>query len=331
MTRRPAAALATTTDTAPEPAVLRVREPGDILGVLPYMLGFHPTESLVAAFVRDRRVVVTARMDLAVAADLEALVDQLEMVSLRVDSRALLLVGYSADPEIRDVVRDLADVVPFALVDALAVSGDTWWSVCCEGACCPAEGRPYDIGTHPLAAEAVLAGISAATTREDVAALTAGPAAADRERLLAATDATARRLAGLNRRRRQRRMKQIVERVLRSGGPTETEALEIAVLARDLAVRDTAWALMTRQQGEAHVALWRAVVAVTVWPYEAAPLGMLAVAGWLSGNGTLLNCCIDRLQEVAPDYTLLEMCRDISERAIPPQLFDTMVADLRRL
>ena len=114
-----------------------------------------------------------------------------------------------------------------------------------------------------------------------------------------------------------------------AGGPTEAEAVEIAVLARDVEVRDAAWAMMTRERGDEHLALWRRVVSVAVWPYEAAPLGMLAIAGWVSGNGALLNCCIDRLEQVAPDYSLLEICKDISELAIAPSCFDAIAADLR--
>ena len=309
--------------------MLRIREPGDILGLVPYLLGFHPSESLVAAFVRQRRVVVTARVDLAATADLEALLDQLELVAHQVDTRALVLIGYSADESVRDVMRGLADLIPFDLVDVLAVSGDRWWSVCCDGDCCPAEGRPYDIETHPLAAQAVLAGISATGTRDDIVALTVGPPVAERERLTAAADTCAATVEQLSRRRQKRRVRQLVERVLQTDGPTEAEAIEIAVLVRDIGVRDEVWALMRCHNAEVYVALWRQVVAVSVWPYEAAPLAMLGWAGWLNGNGALFNCCIDRLEGVAPDYSLLELCKQISINAIPPRELDQLADQLR--
>jgi hypothetical protein len=312
-----------------EQTVLRVRDPGDILGVIPYLLGFHPTDSLVAAFVRDRRVVVTARIDLAATADLDGLIDRLEMVGQRVGTRSLVLVGYSEDEGIRELMRDLGDLIPLDLLDVLAVSGDRWWAVGCDGPCCPTDGQPYDIASHPLAAAAVMAGISATTTRQQITDLTAGPPAADRERLTRLTQDWAARLAGMSRRRRRRRMRQIVGRTLAAGIPTEDEAVEIAVLARDVVVRDEAWALMTRARAEEHVALWQRVVSAAVWPYEAAPLGMLAIAGWLSGNGALLNCCIERLEVTAPDYSLLELCKAISDQAIAPSHFDAIAEDLR--
>ena len=297
--------------------------------MVPYLLGFHPTESLVAAFVRQRQVVVTARIDLAATADVEALVDQLELVGRQVGSRSLVLIGYSADGGVRDLMRDLADLIPLDLVDVLAVSGERWWSVCCDGACCPPEGRPYDIASHPLAAAAVMAGISATATRQEIADLAAGPPAADQDRLSGLAEETARQLAGMGRRRRRQRMKRLVGRTLRSGGPTEAEAIEIAVLARDVVVRDAAWVLMSRERAADHVALWRRVVSVAVWPCEAAPLGMLAMAGWLSGNGALLNCCIERLERVAPDYSLLQLCREISDQAVPPSHYDAIAEEMR--
>ena len=338
MTRRTAGSATARAQTDPAPTVLRVREPGDILGVVPYLLGFHPTESLVAAFVRQRQVVVTARIDLAATADVEALVDQLELVGRRVGSRSLVLIGYSTDGGVRDLMRDLADLIPLDLVDVLAVSGDRWWSVCCDPGqrprpgregCCPPEGRPYDVASHPLAAAAVMAGISATGTREDIADLAAGPPAADQDRLSGLAEETTRQLAGVGRRRRRQRMRRLVGRTLRSDGPTEAEAIEMAVLARDVTVRDAAWVLMARESAADHVAVWRRVVSVAVWPCEAAPLGMLAVAGWLSGNGALLNCCIERLERVAPDYSLLELCREISDQAIPPSHYDSIAEEMR--
>lgn len=312
----------------PEPNVLRVRGPGDILGVVPYLLGFHPEDSLVAVFLRDRQVRVTARIDLAAVAEPDHLVEQLELVGLRVGTRSVILIGYGSDEGIADLMRGLTDLVPLDLVDVLAVGAGRWWSVACDGGCCPVEGRSYDIGAHPLAAEAVLAGISATATRDEIAALTAGPAPSQRERLDRLAVQCAERLAGMGRRRRRQRMKRLIGGLLAAGVASESEAVEVAVLAADVVVRDAAWAMMSRERAEEHLALWQRVVAVAVAPYEAAPLGLLAVAGWLSGNGALLNCAIDRLELVAPDYSLLELCRGLSDQAIPPEQFDALAAQL---
>lgn len=312
--------------------VLSARQPSDLLGVVPYLLGFHPSESLVVVFLRDRQVAVTARMDLAVAESIDGLIDHLELVAARVETRTVVVLGYSTDGRVRQTVADLAGALPFDLVDALAVGPDRWWSVLCDGGCCPVEGTAYDLSSHPLAAAAVLAGLPTTATREEIAALTDGPGADEADRLAQVARECETKLAGLGRRRRKDRMRRGVQRALDApAGPSETEAVELAVLALDVTIRDVAWAMMSRRAADDHVTMWRRVVAVTPPPYEAAPLGMLAMAGWLSGNGALLNCCIDRLERVAPDYSLLAICRDISEGAIHPRYFDALSRDLKQL
>lgn len=46
------------------PAVARIRDLHDLLGVIPHLLGFHPDESLVVLVVVDGQVQLTARADL---------------------------------------------------------------------------------------------------------------------------------------------------------------------------------------------------------------------------------------------------------------------------
>jgi hypothetical protein len=60
-----------------------------------------------------------------------------------------------------------------------------------------------------------------------------------------------------------------------------------------------------------------------------APLGLLGMAAWINGNGALLNCCVERLEEIDPGYTLGHLLAEISERALPPSLWDELVGDLR--
>ena len=38
---------------------------------------------------------------------------------------------------------------------------------------------------------------------------------------------------------------------------------------------------------------------------------------------------IDRLEQVAPDYSLLQLCREISDRAVPPSHYDAIAEELR--
>lgn len=78
------------------PAVARIRDLHDLLGVIPHLLGFHPDESLVVLVVVDGQVQLTARADLGdlkPAGHLEVLLDRMV---LRWPAAKVWLVGYCA-------------------------------------------------------------------------------------------------------------------------------------------------------------------------------------------------------------------------------------------
>ena len=61
-------------------ARITLSRPGDILGVVPYLVGFHPEESVVAVMLRSGRVALTIRVDVpppSGAADLAAQIARL--------------------------------------------------------------------------------------------------------------------------------------------------------------------------------------------------------------------------------------------------------------
>ena len=154
------------------PVRLKARRPSDLLAAVPFLLGFHPQESLVALFLESGRVRLTARYDLGDHLDLDVadLVDQHRPTGL-------VLVVYCADADrgraaLRDQAERLTDV---DLVDLLLVDGERWWSLDCTTGCCPSEGNPYAPGDHPLSAEAVWAGLVARPDRAAVVATVAGP------------------------------------------------------------------------------------------------------------------------------------------------------------
>ena len=63
-----------------ETRTLHVNGPADLLGAVPYLLGFHPEESLVIIGLNKTKVVVTARLDLADIAGSRVLADTLAAI-----------------------------------------------------------------------------------------------------------------------------------------------------------------------------------------------------------------------------------------------------------
>ena len=158
---------------------LRVSEPRELLSLIPYQLGFHPSESAVAVGLRPPR----GRVGLAVRVDLADLAHPVHGPQLARDvaahldkdgaHRAVLAVYTERDPrEGPDPVvaaavahfREATDA-PFGEVPAWAVTATGYLSIDCRDSCCPPGGRPLDdLASTQVSAQMVLAGSSVPDT-----------------------------------------------------------------------------------------------------------------------------------------------------------------------
>lgn len=304
---------------------------------MPFLLGFHPDESLVALFLQSGRVALTARYDLGDSLDL----DVADLVEQHHPS-GLVLVAYCSDAERGRAVlqKQAGRLEGVEVVDLLLVDGRRWWSLVCTSGCCPAEGTPYEPGEHPLSAEAVWAGLVARPDRAAVVATVAGPLAGDWADLRRAARKIRARVRRAGRTDRQEALGRAVVEALPRLDPERGEhgavglddaaCLELALLVDDTLVRDVACALVTREDARRHLALWQQVVGRTPPELAAAPLCLVGVAAWASGNGTLLNACCERLASLAPTYPMGRLLSDVSRRALPPAWWDAMADGLRR-
>lgn len=313
---------------------LRVREPADLLALIPYLLGFHPRESVVALLTRDGAVALTVRVDLPDTPDLELasaeIVERLCAVGADQQADAISLVGYSEDllrvqRVLAETVERLRNASGLRLLDAYFVDGSRWWSLSCSQACCPLEGTPYDVDTHEYAAEAVFSGMTAAPDREDLRRWVQGPEDAELPHL---RSVLARSVVGWSEygdpESRPGVMASLVEEQLGSSTVDDLTCARLAMLAIDVSVRDVAWMMMTRENAAQHLNLWRFVVARVVPELSAAPLGLMGVAAWISGHGAIQNLCGERLGEIHPGYSLGALLLDLSDRAVPPSAWIRM-------
>jgi hypothetical protein len=123
--------------------------PADLLSAVPYLLGFHPVDSLVVAGFTGRppdgRLRLTTRWDLpAVAGALRRLPPLLG----REGVTQAMLVGFGAGPLVTPAVDEANRLLREAgieVTEALRVEGGRYWSYLCRNVrCCPPEGVPYD-------------------------------------------------------------------------------------------------------------------------------------------------------------------------------------------
>src|SRR4029077_7640211 len=175
---------------------VRPGSPGELLAIVPHLLGFVPKASLVVMGTeppRDR-VKVTLRYDLpdppgaGVAADIAA-----HAVGVVGSQRlkAMMAVAYGTATLVEPVayaLRDAARQAGIKLRDVLRVEGGRYWSYACgDEACCPAAGAPLDPAASPAAATMAAAGMAVLADRTEVAAQVAPLAGADADSMRQAT------------------------------------------------------------------------------------------------------------------------------------------------
>ena len=184
---------------------LRIREPQELLALIPYQLGFHPRASAVVVSLRGarRRVGLVARVDLADLRDEEdgAQLSRGLVSHVATDGgRSAVLVLYPDVPTAQaaralDAVNDSARIFQEAAapfldpVDVWVVAGSGYFALgCSDRHCCPPEGRPVtDLSATVTSARMVLAGASVVSTRDDLARVPRAPEA-DRRRANAAAN-----------------------------------------------------------------------------------------------------------------------------------------------
>jgi hypothetical protein len=324
--------------------VIRVSSPGALLAAVPILLGFVPSEpSVVVAGTTGPRsaVRVAARYDIPGPGGAVALAGHVAGLLSAAGISDAYAVGYGpasvVDPVVA-AVRERFAGSGIAVHEALRARGGRYWSyLCTDAGCCPPEGVPFDLAAHPLTVR--YAGeIPILASREALAATVApvaGEAAQPARRAARVAARRARRLvAGA---RGQAGDDVARSRVLRgpglaavgaalgryrAGGRFECpdEAAWLALLLRELPVRDDAWARMDPAFARDHLRLWTDLTTVAAPSCLAAPASLLAFVAWQSGEGALANVALDRALDADPRYSMALLLRQALDAGAPPEM-----------
>ena len=338
--------MAGMTDVSQEPLAqpVRVADLGDLLAGLPVLFGFRPTDSLVAICIEEPRgrVGFRLRVDLPPPDHVGQAADHLLGVLRRNAAEVVLVVACSDQPSVADpMVAAMVERLRSAGVqvrDAVRCDGSRYWSyVCDDPRCCPPEGRAYDEGSARLVAEAVLAGMELLPDREALAARVGPVDGARLERMEDTTVAAARELlAALGDRELAtmqsdrelletgvQRVTEIVDRRLARSGeePSDEEAARLSVWCSLPVVRDTVCASIDTECATDHLRIWSSVARRVVPPCELPVLGVAGLSAWLSGDGALAWCAIERADTIDPDDSLTGLLRELLVQATPPTVW----------
>ncbi|GAA4242842.1 hypothetical protein GCM10022254_77420 [Actinomadura meridiana] len=295
-----------------------IRTAEDAIAAVPYLLGFHPSRSLVViGFESDTNGTCAIRLDLPSSDAADRVADLLSGNGFR---RSLLL-GYGPDDEVRDSVADLRPALVAAGVpasEAIRVADGRWWSLTCADDCCPAEGTPYDSATTLIAAQATFAGQVALADRSD---LVRSLAPLDDPTRTSMREATIRAEQSPPPETRTEALDFItttLHRARTGTSPTDDETARLGVLLTDMRLRDEAWVRIDGDAPSADIALWRDIVRRVEPPYVPAPASLLAYSAYIAGDGGLANIALERALDADPGYTMALLLRQVINTGIPP-------------
>jgi hypothetical protein len=313
---------------------ITLRNEADLLALVPYTLGFVPEDSLVLVTLGRDTTPFHARIDLPdVPADLPDVVAPLVVAARRNAAACAMVVVYTDDECLAEAAADLlVEALSANRVEclvALRADGRRWYPLGSDHLD-PRSlvGVPYDTRDHELTSQAVLDGRVTFRSRSELADSLAATDPDEVEEVVAAHG----RLEPLDEKAPHRLV--AVEAAWLTGTVTrrlhEVLALSTAEVARVLRavawkeVRDVAWCAITRADAAAHARFWRDVVRRSPEELVAPAAGLLAFAAWLSGDGALAWCAVDRSLRSDPDHTLARLVAQALEGAVPPSAWRPM-------
>ncbi|MFF5208220.1 DUF4192 domain-containing protein [Streptosporangium sp. NPDC000396] len=310
----------------------------DFLGAVPYLMGFHPADSLIVIGLRGRRI--TGRLHLTVRWDLPLVAeafDQIVPLLRKEGITRVIVVGYGPGPLVTpavDAVTPLLRRSGVTLIDALRVEEGRYWSYTCSRSdCCPAGGTPYEREANAIAAQATVHGLVALPDRETL------------ERLLDPVGGAAR---AAMRRTTARITRELLDRLARcedidgfaaefvangmfrvrgaigtyaSGGRLDDE--QAARLGLELAVtriRDEAWALITDETHDVHRRLWQDLTRRLEPRFVPPAASLLGVAAWRDGDCALAGIALTRARDIDPGYSMANLLTHALHHLLPPHV-----------
>ncbi|GAA2257589.1 hypothetical protein GCM10010232_54600 [Streptomyces amakusaensis] len=336
------------TGRADDPRIT-LRGPAELADALPYMLGYHPTDSVVMVALHGSRGRFGGRVRLGipraekewppVARQLaECLIEGSERRGGRPDGIVLFLCQDPAEGEtghrVMERLRPLAQSLRTAY--------------CCpDERCCPPEGNPLAVpGTSVMAATAAYAGIRVRGSLRDMEAglepLTTPAAAAEQRRALdgAALALVPRILDGKRRREVARETidlaRTVMERMAKSPGPpggagadladdglvSPGEAAAMIIGLQDRETRDRAAEWMEGAEARSALRLWRALSRRCVGPYAEHAVAPLTLAGWVSwstGDEPAARVALGLALSRDPDYVFARLLHQACNEDLDPE------------
>jgi hypothetical protein len=314
--------------------------PHDLLAAIPFLIGYHPQDSLVLVALKDEAVGMAMRVDMPVGVSAEGY-DLLASHFLRDGADGAFIVAYvgagAVDPE--NVLINTSAALVRAGIDikeSLIVCNNRFRSmICSDLTCCPPEGSAIpDLGSSRIAAEHVIAGHPMPFENEDglVQSIAALPSsfesvwADEVQAFWVSSDSEE-----VNELQRDGATA-IIDLVgeYREGRGAEDRELAARVIGRlsDIQVRDFALGSHTDESADYYWAMWRDLLRIAPRGFVAPIACLFAAMAYERGEGALAHKGLDRGLGDDDQYSLAHLLRRVFTAGWPPQSFSAMRTEL---
>ncbi|MEO3810739.1 DUF4192 domain-containing protein [Sphaerisporangium sp. B11E5] len=316
---------------------VRVSRPSELVAMVPYLLGFHPSLSMVLIMLKPEAtsVLATIRFDLP-DDTCRWRVQELTDLITRNAVTHVVLVGYGPGARVTpsmDAVLTVLSEQGTEVVDALRVEEGRYWSYLCpDPGCCPPEGAPVDTCERVTAA-AVVAGLVALPDRTAVAARLAPVEGEKREAMRDATLAAHEKATSLLASTTsigaywyaegRARIKEALELADREEDLSDEQAAWLGILLTIIVVRDSVLTF-TDFSDQTHLRLWCEVARRVEQAYVPAPATLAGLMALATGDGTVASVAVERALSVDPCYSFAVLLRQGLKAGIRPDVIDRL-------
>lgn len=309
-----------------------LRSPGAFAAAVPALVGFYPSDSLVAVFLGEGRVIVTMRLDLP-----EGLDQAPEYVAstgsrLGADEAVLVVCCSRGEGQLPrhagvDAVIEALEDAGIRVKDAMLIDGGRYWSYLCRSVeCCPPEGTLIPDDTLLEAEKVGLGQLAVAESRDAVVQQYAprpelAPSAAIREQAQSILDVP---LA--------ERAHQCWDevRMLAAGPIPDDHAVAVMrsrlqVAMADIRVRDFVMTRIALAEEDTDALVDVVVTAALTAPEDLRPRVAGAAAALLAACGTS-SIAVSCLVDLADGESLADLVRTSQAVPVPPQVLRDVFA-----
>ena len=313
--------------------------PHDLLSAIPFLVGYHPTNSLVVIALVDEAIGMAMRIDFPAECDLDQ-IDALASHLFREGADGALIVAYLPDQlESADFLlsplRDAITLRGVAIRECLVVHRERWRStICMDQACCPPQGSPMpDLESSRISAEQVAAGKPMPFADEQDLAKSISALDLDSSLIKELRKIPLIAYASDNVVELQQQGALAVNDLIREfteNGIVKDKKLLALVLVRlnDVQVRDYAMGVTSIENAQTLQSLWRWLMRVAPAGYIAPVATLFAASSYELGDGALAQRALQRALDDDSRYPLAKLLRRVFAAGWPPAQFAEMRAEL---